>query len=92
MYRSISIALLTAGVLLTGLAHADEATVGCGEVCDSEMIQCLSKCPPPPANQSQDAPYEIECQNECAKKIFHPCLDKCKHFKHKPPPKPNVNQ
>ena len=92
MRRWILITLLCAGVHSTGLAHADEASVGCGEACDSEMNQCLSTCPAPPANQSQDAPYEIKCQNECARKVFHPCLDKCKPFKHKPPPKPDVEQ
>ena len=43
MRRWILITLLCAGVHSTGLAHADEATVGCGEACDSEMNQSTRK-------------------------------------------------
>jgi hypothetical protein len=92
MRRWIPIAFLCAPLLSSGLVYADEATVGCGEVCDNKMNQCLAKCPAPPPTQLQDAPFEIQCQNECAKTVFHPCLDECKHFKHKAPPKPNVKQ
>lgn len=92
MRRWLPIAILAGSFAFSGLATADEATVGCGESCDTKMMQCLDKCPAPPPDQAEDAPYDIECQNECAKKVFHPCLDECKHFKHEARPKPNVEE
>ena len=90
MRRWLPIAILAGAFVFAGLAVADESSVGCGEACDTKMVDCLAKCPAPPADQSVDAPYDLKCQNECATKVFHPCLDACKHFKHKAPPKPDV--
>ena len=92
MRRWLPIAVLAGALALPGLATAEESTVGCGEACDTEMKQCLAKCPPPPAGQSEDAPYDIQCQNDCAKKVFHPCLDKCKRFPHEAPPNSDTKQ
>ncbi len=59
-------------------AGASARDVACGEKCDTKMNQCIATCEKPPeAQRGVGDSYEI-CQNECAKTIFHPCLDACK--------------
>jgi hypothetical protein len=76
MLRGIVLSLFISSLLIAGAAGARD--VACGEKCDTKMNQCLATCEKPPeAERAEGDKYEV-CQNECAKSIFHPCLDACK--------------
>ena len=68
--------IAVACLMVSGSANARD--IACGEKCDTKMNQCIATCEKPPeAQRGVGDSYEI-CQNECAKTIFHPCLDACK--------------
>lgn len=69
---------LGAFLVLAVAPSAGARDVACGEACDTKMNQCVEKCPKRPTTEAQEGPYDVACWNECAKKVFHPCLDACR--------------
>ena len=81
MCPQIGIALVVLA-LAPGVALARD--VGCGETCDTKMVECTAKCPDPtPGPDDPRSDAYVACWDECAKKTFHPCLDACKFPKPK---------
>lgn len=76
MLGRIGCLMLATSFIVAG--SADARDVACGEACDSKMNECVAKCEKPPEGQrGVGDEYEV-CSNECAKQVFHPCLDECK--------------
>ncbi len=76
--KSMVALALGAFLVLGGVTSAGARDVACGEKCDTKMNQCVEKCPKRAKTEEQEGSYDVACWNECAKTIFHPCLDACK--------------